>query len=235
MSQLRVSITLTVTLLVYLWVFKSGEPIPIQFGVALSRYPMIGLVLLETCDSRGHCKLVQLEAGTVEVSANNYKLFTCCLPPAINGATYRYRLGYQDEAGKEHTSSQVRTLLICDEALDSIAQVKNTFLGIAEGQALYGPQPPTPLTPSPKNWNERLFYSLIIDRFAHSSLEDRQGLGFVPYDLSSPHASHGGTLQGMIEKLDYLEALGWEWARSLLFPCTSTKLVFITVIIRFTY
>jgi len=46
------------------------------------------------------------------------------------------------------------------------------------------------------------------DLFARTHLENRQNLGLVPYDSTSPHASHGGTLQGIIEKLEYLETLG---------------------------
>lgn len=57
-------------------------------------------------------------------------------------------------------------------------------------------------TPSPEDWRDKVFYSVLIDRF------DRE----PPYrawgDPSDPRARHGGNLRGVMRRLDYLSGLG---------------------------
>ncbi|MCB9796444.1 MAG: glycosyl hydrolase [Alphaproteobacteria bacterium] len=65
-----------------------------------------------------------------------------------------------------------------------------------------GALPPAPraLTPAPAS---DLVYFVMVDRFANG---DPANDGAI--DLSDPQAFHGGDLQGVLQKLDYLEALG---------------------------
>ncbi|NEQ98520.1 MAG: alpha-amylase [Cyanothece sp. SIO2G6] len=190
------------------WVFQSCEPVRIKFGVALSSHPDYGQVLLTAQNGKGSCEIKRLDAQTIGITKDSFKLFVLTLPLAPNGTSYKYQLGYQDQSGKEHTSSQSRYVMICDEAPHSMNDIDINFLTVFDGRPLYGPDPQIPITSGPQTWANRLFYSLIIDRFAKGDNEDRHGLGMVHYDLGSPHASHGGTLQGIREKLPYLKALG---------------------------
>jgi len=190
------------------WVFQSHESVQLKYGVALSRQPDYGQILLNIYNSQGLWESKRLNAQTLGISQNSFKLFSLTLPSAPNGTTYQYQLGYCDQAGREHTCPQVRHVMICDEAPQSINDIAIQFLDICEGRPLYGPAPQVSITSGPQTWANRLFYSLIIDRFAKSDRENRHGLGMVPFDLTSPHTSHGGTLQGIREKLPYLKALG---------------------------
>ncbi|MGK7890564.1 MAG: alpha-amylase family glycosyl hydrolase [Leptolyngbyaceae cyanobacterium] len=190
------------------WVFQSHEPIQVKYGVAMSSQPIDGHILLKGFSGQGLCESRRLQASLLGTSENSFKLFSITLPPAPNGTSYQYQLGYCDQAGREHTSPQIRHVMVCDEAPPSMNDIPIKFLDILDGNPLYGPCPQVPITSGPQTWANRLFYSLIIDRFAKSDREDRHGLGMVAYDLTSPHASHGGTLQGIREKLAYLKALG---------------------------
>ncbi len=190
------------------WVFKSGESIQIRFGVSLARHPERGYVTLEARDPQGGVSTQQIAAHEVGITENSFKLFAVILPAGSNGTGYRYRVGYRDRQGHMHASQQTRCLMVCDEALLSMQEVESVLLDVVDGNVLYGPRPTVPMSASPQNWANRLFYSLIIDRFSQSTTENRQGLGFVPYNLTSPYTSHGGTLQGIREKLTYLKDLG---------------------------
>jgi len=191
----------------YQWVFRSEEPIQIRFGVALSHYPEQGCIALEIYDHKGLVSTGHVVAFGEAIIFHNYCLFSVTLPKGVNGQSYRYRLGYRDRAGRVHTSLEERRLLICNEDVRSIREIDSTLLGIVNHQPLYGPKPQVKITPGPLDWSKRLFYSLILDRFAQSTSENRQHLGWVPHNLTSPHASHGGSLRGLIEKLPYLKSL----------------------------
>ncbi|MBE9065556.1 alpha-amylase, partial [Leptolyngbya cf. ectocarpi LEGE 11479] len=190
------------------WVFSSDELIQIKFGVSLARYPIHGYILLEIQNAQGEQSSQCVAAQEVGITESCFKLFTVTLSAGSNGTGYCYRLGYDDRHGARHTSQLTRRLMVCDEALQSMSQVESVFLDVVDGHALYGPKPTVAISSGPQDWANRLFYSLIIDRFAQDTVENRHRLGFVPYDLNSPHTSHGGTLQGIREKLPYLKALG---------------------------
>ncbi|MEO1374467.1 MAG: alpha-amylase family glycosyl hydrolase [Cyanobacteria bacterium J06635_10] len=190
------------------WVFRSDEKINIKFGVHISKNPCDGQVIYELNDGQGYRDFYRIPAQTEGIIENGFKMFSVTLPPLSNGAGYRYKLGYIDKFGKEHSNSQWRFVLVCDEAPRTMAEIKSNFLGHINGKPLYGPLPQVAFTQSPSDWDTRLFYSIIIDRFAQSLDCDRTNLGPVKYDPSSPYASHGGTIRGAIEKIDYLKSLG---------------------------
>lgn len=56
-------------------------------------------------------------------------------------------------------------------------------------------------------WDQAVIYFLLTDRFADGdpTNNDPHGIG---YDLEHPETYHGGDFQGIIDNLDYLEALG---------------------------
>ncbi|NER45915.1 MAG: alpha-amylase [Symploca sp. SIO1A3] len=191
----------------YTWVFKSDEKIRIRFGVSLDKDPDCGQIFYESNDGYGHHDFCRIKAHTDGLVENGFKMFSVTLPPLKEGG-YRYKLGYRGIDGQEHVSQLSRVVYVCDDAPRSITEIRSKFLGFINHQPLYGPHPQVPITPGPEDWQRRLFYSLIIDRFAQGSACDRRGLGMVPYDPSSPYGSHGGTLQGVIEQLEYLSALG---------------------------
>ena len=190
------------------WVFRSDEKISIKFGVHISKNPLNGQVVYELNDGQGYSEFHRIIAQSQGVIENGFKMFSLTLPPVGNGGGYRYKLSYIDTLGHEHTNSQSRFLLVCDEAPRSMSEISSVFLGYVNDKPLYGPLPQVAMTPSPSDWDRRLFYSIIIDRFARTQQCDRTNLGAVNYDPSSPYASHGGTIRGAIDKIDYLKSLG---------------------------
>jgi glycosidase len=193
----------------YTWVFRSNEKICIKFGVALSKNPDFGQVAYELNDAQGYTDTGRITAQTDGILENGFKMFSVTLPPVNNGGGYRYSLGYLDSSGNEHTSQQSRFLFVCDEAPRSLAEIPSSFLGFVDNQSVYGPKPTVEITPGPDDWESRLIYSIILDRFARSPESNhRTSFGAVKYDPSSPYASHGGTIRGAIEKIEYLKSLG---------------------------
>ncbi|MBD2136141.1 alpha-amylase [Anabaena sp. FACHB-1237] len=190
------------------WVFRSDEKICIHFGVSLSKNPKIGQIAYQIHDQKGYSDSGRITAHSERILENGFKLFSVTLPPIGNGGDYKYRLGYIDDFGNEYTSRESRCILVCDEAPQSMTEIPATFLGFVDGKPLYGPLPKGETTPSPKSWQSRVFYSIIIDRFARSSQVNLAGLGRVKYDPASPYTSHGGTIRGVTEKIDYLKSLG---------------------------
>jgi glycosidase len=191
----------------FTWVFRSDEKICIKFGVALSNHPDCGQITYELNDGQGYSDLSRMTTHTEGIVENGFKMFSVNLPSISSGGGYRYRLGYIDQSGNEHTSVRSRFVFVCDEAPRSMAQIQSAFLGFVNNQPVYGPTPQVKMTPSPQDWNTRLFYSIIIDRFARSSDSNRNGLGAVNYDPSCPYASHGGSIRGVISQIEYLKSL----------------------------
>ncbi len=192
----------------FIWVFRSDEKICIRFGVHLSKCPDYGQITYEFNDGQGYFDVDHITAQTENVIEDGFKMFSVNLPSISNGGGYQYRLGYVDTFGHEHTSERSQFLLVCDEAPRSMAEIPYAFLGFVNNQPVYGPKPSVSMTSSPNDWDSRLFYSIIIDRFARSKDNNRTGLSAVKYDPSSPYASHGGTIRGVIEQLKYLKLLG---------------------------
>jgi alpha-amylase len=62
---------------------------------------------------------------------------------------------------------------------------------------------PPPLSTWVDDWRDEVIYHLLVDRFANGDPDNDLGV-----DLSNPRAHHGGDWQGIIDRLDYLEALG---------------------------
>jgi glycosidase len=192
----------------YTWVFRTNEKIYIRFGVHLSKHPDFGQIAYELNDGQGYSDVDHITAEKENVIDNGFQMFSAILPPISNGGGYQYRLGYVDTFGNEHTTERSHFLFVCDEAPRSMTEIPSEFLGYVNHQPLYGPKPRVEMTSSPDDWGSRLFYSIIIDRFARSAESNRAGMSAVKYDPTSPHASHGGTIRGVIEQIDYLKSLG---------------------------
>lgn len=189
------------------WVFRAHEPILIRFGVALTRRPAQGAVAYQVGDGTRPRARGRVTARALGVTRNHYQLYEARLPSLPNGC-YRYRLGYRDAAGVEYTSTKDRQVFVCEDAPRGMADIGAVFLDVIDGIPLYGPPPQVPITPGPRVWHDRLFYSLITDRFARAPTGDRAGLGPVKLDPDSAHAGHGGTLRGITARLPYLRTLG---------------------------
>ncbi len=125
-------------------------------------------------------------------------------------ATLVIRAGVSDRAGTWHWQDPPRRLLAID-APDSVTAIPRTVEPCPIAGVLDGPVPPggrgAKLTPSPPDWRRRLFYNVLIDRFALGDT-GRAGLGLALCDPDDPGGVHGGDLAGLTDKLDYLQALG---------------------------
>ena len=192
----------------YRWVFRSDESIQVRFGVALSHHPVQGEIALELLDPTQGARQMRVVAEEEGVGREAYRWYRAILPPLANGVGVRYRLGYRDSSGREHTGSRERRLAICDEAPRRLADLAWHWLGCREQVAVYGPPPAITMTPGPDDWDDRVFYSVLLDRFACGDEAGRPRLGQGEHDPSSPFAAHGGCLLGLTERLDYLQALG---------------------------
>ena len=58
-------------------------------------------------------------------------------------------------------------------------------------------------TPKPVNWKEQIVYFILIDRFNDGDKKNN-----INVDKSDTKGFHGGDIQGIIDKLDYLQSLG---------------------------
>jgi alpha-1,3-glucan synthase len=64
-------------------------------------------------------------------------------------------------------------------------------------------------TPSPANWREVAFYTVLPDKFADGDPSNNDYFGTVyEYDWREPQLRAGGDLQGIINKLDYIQGMG---------------------------
>jgi glycosidase len=61
--------------------------------------------------------------------------------------------------------------------------------------------------PSPSDWAQQSIYFLVLDRFANGDTSN-DDLGKGEYNPEDVDFYHGGDIQGMIDKLDYLKSLG---------------------------
>gem|GEM_PF-756981 len=124
----------------------------------------------------------------------------------VREAALRYQIGIVSASGVVTWTPQARLLIFArtpwrSDMVGAAALVRNN------GCKIGGPVPRTTITPGPTDWRRRLFYTLMLDRFARDSRAAPEH-SFVRHDPSSPFASHGGTLRGATERLDYLSALG---------------------------
>ncbi|MYL32277.1 alpha-amylase [Pontibacillus yanchengensis] len=55
-----------------------------------------------------------------------------------------------------------------------------------------------------RNWEDELMYFIMVDRFYNGNLDNDYNV-----DPKDPKAYHGGDLQGVIDKLDYIKDLGF--------------------------
>ncbi|MCX5787342.1 MAG: alpha-amylase family glycosyl hydrolase [Elusimicrobia bacterium] len=72
----------------------------------------------------------------------------------------------------------------------------------AMSQISLEPEPGRKYTASPEDWRDQIFYSILMDRFARGPHAKTLG------DPKKGDSRHGGDLEGLISKLDYLKELG---------------------------
>ena len=64
-------------------------------------------------------------------------------------------------------------------------------------------------TPSPTNWREIPFYTILLDKFADGDPSNNDYFGTVyEWDWRETQLRFGGDLQGLVAKLDYLLGMG---------------------------
>jgi alpha-1,3-glucan synthase len=63
--------------------------------------------------------------------------------------------------------------------------------------------------PSPDNWREIPFYTLLLDKFADGDPSNNDYFGTVyEWDWRETQLRFGGDLKGLVSKLDYLQGMG---------------------------
>jgi len=190
------------------WTAAPQEPVAIRFAVHRDRAPAVAAVRYTTRPpgSAPRTATAELEPPVVSAGAGDYQVFRAELPPLNREGAYAYRIGYATPQGAWRWSPVTRTVVVTS-APRRFDDLRQPFLGWVDGVAVTGPAPARPLTPAPADWRRRLFYSLLIDRFAVGTPE-RQGLGFVRFNPACPFSAHGGDLTGIQAQLDYLSELG---------------------------
>ncbi len=194
----------------YRWAFRPDEPIEIRFGVLRALPCMatgVSVVAVGMADDAAPEILEAEEDEPDTVSdLSGYRMFRVVLPPAGREGGIAYRLGYRAMDGAWHWRADWRRLIVTNAPRLS-ADIERSYLGHVDGRPVYGPPPVVRATPSPADWRHRLFYSIVIDRFARGRA-DRRHAGLVPFRPEDARGSHGGTLDGIEDRLDYLADLG---------------------------
>ncbi|MEQ8821526.1 MAG: alpha-amylase family glycosyl hydrolase [Sumerlaeia bacterium] len=70
-------------------------------------------------------------------------------------------------------------------------------------------RPTPPGAPSLREWSGKSIYFLMIDRFADGDPTNNAAHGFGP-EPDNPRGWRGGDLRGLIDKLDYIEGMGFD-------------------------
>lgn len=64
-------------------------------------------------------------------------------------------------------------------------------------------------TPSPENWREIPFYTILLDKFADGDPSNNDYFGTIyEWDWRETQLRFGGDLKGLVSKLDYLQGMG---------------------------
>lgn len=192
------------------WRWSDGSAATVRFAVRAAWKPRAGLVRVSFAPGLGASSWVTIKAepdpNAPSGLAAHYRPFQAQVPAPDGEAAGVYEFGFRQADGSELWSGRRRPLMF-SRAPTRLADIPETLLDFASGGPIYGPEPKVPITAAPADWRARTAYGVIIDRFARGTA-GRQGLGLVPHDPASTHASHGGTLDGLREKLPYLKDLG---------------------------
>lgn len=192
------------------WAFGPREAVPVRFGLLLS-VPAVaaGLSVVASTDPAGQEPRViaaAQAAGPPAGGDGGYRYFHAEIPPLGREGGLSYRPGYQSTDGTWHWMADWRHVIVTSAPRRS-ADIVRRCLGRVDGVPVYGPPPAGAVTASPADWRGRLFYSILIDRFARGGAPGR-GAGFVAHRPVDPRGSHGGTIAGIERRLDYLADLG---------------------------
>ncbi|TYK66295.1 alpha-amylase family glycosyl hydrolase [Colwellia echini] len=99
--------------------------------------------------------------------------------------------------GCEQQNTEVEITTLIQKNNDSLSSQNTAVNNLEEGE-LHVPSP---------QWQDQIIYLLMIDRFNDGNKENSdQGAGV--YELGAKDKYNGGDLQGVIDKLDYIQQLG---------------------------
>ncbi len=65
------------------------------------------------------------------------------------------------------------------------------------------------VTPSPEHWEDRSFYFVMPDRFEDGDPSNNRA-GWAGFDPKDREKAHGGDQPGLIERLDYIQGMGFD-------------------------
>jgi glycosidase len=193
------------------WTAAPHEAISIRFGVAKQQTPAAAAIRFTSrhkniIDGANEIVAAEPDAAITPDGVDGYQLFRAELPALDQAGCYHYQIGYTGQDGRWCWSPTTRTVIVtaAPRRFDNIDQ---HFLGWHNGRQVSGPVPVQKMTPVPDDWRRRLFYSLMLDRFAIAAPQ-RQGQGFVRFNPDCALSAHGGDLAGLHARLDYLQELG---------------------------
>jgi len=137
---------------------------------------------------------------------SHFAFYRAEVPPPAGEASCLYQLGWSTSDGEQHWEPLQR-LLVFSRLPTRITDIATEVVGYSDGSPVTGPAPALPVHPVAGNWRNRLAYSAIIDRFGQGNSAPSLP-SLVPTDRRETHHAHGGTLNGVRNKLDYLAELG---------------------------
>ena len=189
----------------FAWIFRTREYIRVTFGVKLSALPAKGRVLLRRWNEpRQNIAVFDFVRS---YDTDSHRIFEVTLGQLPRGS-YIYNVCYTNERDIDRVSGFQRYFAVDDYVPRRIEDVGCQLLISPDGSAVYGS------TPVPKHlrfefdMSGRLIYSLIVDRFSRET----SGYQVTHWEdilvPESPLGRHGGTLKGVMNRLDYLAELG---------------------------
>lgn len=189
------------------WHFHTDEKITITFGVYAACNPVSGIIRFGEGREQATWDAVEqnepLDSKASGTCPKSHKLFQIALPMHQLPKSFNYQVGYRTKDGAQHWKEGIRFLLRSNTPQRS-TEIEDVIVGRCDGAEIRGPKPRVAISPAPKDWRHRLFYSVLIDRFAQGTPQT----SIVHQDKTDPFSAHGGTISGLQEKLDYLADLG---------------------------
>lgn len=186
------------------WIFDPADCVAISFRLDADVSGACGCIRWrEKTQSRGAWVIADAEPQSqadrsVANDAGTYWIIE--IPPPNRETVLEYELGYVTDGRAVTWGDVARTLVFAP------GPRRSTDLGYS--RELGGPEATVEITPAPENWRRRLFYSVIVDRFATREGDLDPLEAFVPRNDADPFSSHGGTINGLCDRLEYLKALG---------------------------
>ncbi|MBT6204788.1 MAG: alpha-amylase family glycosyl hydrolase [Alphaproteobacteria bacterium] len=194
------------------WRWSAGQPALVRFGIRRSCGEDAGGLLRFRFGSGVHDSVSWQVVTAVPDSVSlgplhsHFAFFRAKVQPPTGEASCTYQPGWSGADGTQHWEPLQR-LLVFSRLPTQIVDVTAEVVGYSDGSPVTGPPPALAMHPVDGNWRSRFAYNAIIDRFGQDESEHKL-FSLVPTDRRDTHQAHGGTLNGVCDRLDYLAELG---------------------------